>query len=66
MKLKPLLLAFLFFAYAEISFAQSFVWKTATSGGYTYKYVTDDPTKSRFYTLKNGLSAFIVSFLLVS
>jgi len=37
--------------------AQSnYQWKTASSGGYTYKYVTNDPTKARFYTLKNGLT----------
>lgn len=36
-----------------------FQWKTATSGGYTYKYVTNDPTKSRFYTLKNGLTVIL-------
>lgn len=59
MKLKPLLLAFLFFASAEISIAQNFAWKTATSGGYTYKYVTGDPTKSRFYTLPNGLTVIL-------
>lgn len=59
MKLKPLLLAFLFFASAEISSAQNFVWKTATSGGYTYKYVSGDPTKTRFYTLKNGLTVIL-------
>ncbi|MCD0488152.1 insulinase family protein [Pedobacter sp. MC2016-14] len=34
-------------------------WKTATSGGYTYKYVTNDPTKARFYTLKNGLTVIL-------
>jgi len=34
-------------------------WKTATSGGYTYKYVTNDPTKSRFYTLPNGLAVVL-------
>ncbi|MCX2584734.1 M16 family metallopeptidase [Pedobacter sp. MR22-3] len=34
-------------------------WKTAASGSYTYKYVTDDPTKSRFYTLKNGLTVVL-------
>ena len=40
--------------------AQSvYQWKTATSGGYTYKYVTSDPTKARFYTLKNGLSVIL-------
>jgi hypothetical protein len=39
--------------------AQGVAWKTATSGGYTYKYVTGDPTHSRFYTLKNGLTVIL-------
>lgn len=34
-------------------------WKEASSGGYTYKYVTNDPTKARFYTLKNGLTVIL-------
>lgn len=34
-------------------------WKEATSGGYTYKYVTNDPMKARFYTLKNGLTVIL-------
>lgn len=34
-------------------------WKEATSGGYTYKYVTNDPMKARFYTLKNGLKVIL-------
>ncbi|TAF45793.1 MAG: insulinase family protein [Sphingobacteriales bacterium] len=34
-------------------------WATATSGGYTYKYVVNDPTKARFYTLKNGLTVIL-------
>ena len=39
------------------SFAQQKMeWKQATSGGYPYKYVANDPTQSRFYTLKNGLT----------
>ncbi|SFI21981.1 M16 family metallopeptidase [Halpernia frigidisoli] len=41
-------------------FAQSkFEWKTATEGGYTYKYVSNDPMKARFYTLKNGLTVIL-------
>lgn len=40
--------------------AQStYQWKTGTSGGYSYKYVTNDPTKTRFYTLKNGLTVIL-------
>jgi predicted Zn-dependent peptidase len=42
------------------SIAQTgYQWKTASSGGYSYKYVTNDPTKSRFYTLKNGLTVIL-------
>lgn len=34
-------------------------WQTATTGGYTYKYVSNDPVKARFYTLKNGLTVIL-------
>ncbi|MBC7424434.1 MAG: insulinase family protein, partial [Ferruginibacter sp.] len=34
-------------------------WKEATSGGYTYRYVTGDPAKARFYTLKNRLTVIL-------
>lgn len=37
----------------------NYQWKDATSGGYTYKYVTNDPLKARFYTLKNGLKVIL-------
>lgn len=42
-------------------FAQSakFEWKEASEGGYTYKYVTNDPTHARFYKLKNGLTVIL-------
>lgn len=36
-----------------------FEWKEASSAGYTYKYVTNDPAKARFYTLKNGLAVIL-------
>jgi len=39
--------------------AQTYQWKTGTSGGYTYKYVTNDPSSTRFYTLKNGLTVIL-------
>jgi predicted Zn-dependent peptidase len=45
---------------AIISFSQKvYNWKTATSGGYTYKFVQNDPMKARFYTLKNGLTVIL-------
>lgn len=42
-------------AYAQTSHE----WKQASSGGYTYKYVTNDPMHARFYTLKNGLTVVL-------
>lgn len=36
-----------------------YAWKTATSGGYTYRYVSGDPLKARFYQLKNGLTVIL-------
>jgi predicted Zn-dependent peptidase len=59
MKNKLLLLACLLLAGSGVMAQSGYQWKTATSGGYTYKYVTNDPTKSRFYTLKNGLSVIL-------
>jgi len=34
-------------------------WQTVTTAGYTYKTVNGDPTKARFYTLKNGLTVIL-------
>ncbi len=43
-----------------LAFAQNkFEWKEATSNGYTYKYVSNDPMNARFYTLKNGLTVIL-------
>ena len=39
--------------------SQQHDWKEATSAGYTYKYVTNDPTSARYYTLKNGLTVIL-------
>lgn len=36
-----------------------FEWKQATANGYTYRYVANDPMQTRFYTLKNGLTAIL-------
>ena len=51
-----LLLTGTFTAFAQTS---KYEWKVASSGGYTYKYVTNDPAKARFYTLKNGLTVIL-------
>ncbi len=58
--LKKLLLGTLFCTLACVSFSQSkYQWKEATSGVYKYKYVTEDPTKARFYKLSNGLTVVL-------
>lgn len=51
----------LLFSTAVMFYAQGqdYQWKEAKSGGYTYKYVSNDPTKARFYTLKNGLTVIL-------
>ena len=42
------------------SFAQGkYQWKQVTVGNYTYKTVTNDPLKARFYTLSNGLTVIL-------
>jgi predicted Zn-dependent peptidase len=34
-------------------------WSSEKSEGFSYKYVTNDPTKTRFYTLGNGLTVIL-------
>lgn len=54
MKFTPLLFGLLL--TISLQAQKKYEWKTATAGGYTYKYVTNDPMNTRFYTLKNGLT----------
>ena len=57
MKLKRLIFLLLIISHSVAVSAQSrYQWKQATSGGYVYKYVSNDPMGTRFYTLKNGLT----------
>ena len=59
MKNKFLLLVCFLITGSGIMAQSNYQWKTASSSGYTYKYVTNDPTKARFYTLKNGLTVVL-------
>lgn len=59
MKTKLLLLVCLLITGSYLMAQSTYQWKTASSAGYTYKYVTNDPTKARFYTLKNGLTVVL-------
>jgi len=57
-KTLPILLAFLLIGCAN-SKRQT---KKASAGGYTYEYVTNDPTQTRIYTLDNGLKVYLSKF----
>ncbi len=35
------------------------VWKDAKAAGYKYRYVTNDPMQTRFYTLANGMTVIL-------
>nr|WP_276900057.1 insulinase family protein [Pedobacter kyonggii] len=59
MKLKIFVAVILSIANTVVNAQSLYQWKTASSGGYTYKYVTNDPTRSRFYTLSNGLTVIL-------
>lgn len=50
---------FLFISFGNLLAQEATEWKTATHDGYTYKYVSNDPTSSRFYTLDNGLTVIL-------
>ncbi len=56
---KQLFIVLLLAAPVCVSAQTGYAWKEATSGGFTYKYVTNDPAKARFYTLKNGLTVIL-------
>ena len=49
----------LFISIAAMAQTGKYQWKEAVSAGYKYKYVTNDPAKARFYTLKNGLTVIL-------
>lgn len=59
--LQRALLALLFLGVGASTQAQEkdYTWKEASSAGYTYRYVTNDPTHARFYTLDNGLTVIL-------
>ncbi len=56
---KRLSFSWMLMLVAVLAVAQTYRWQEATSGGYTYRYVTNDPTHSRFYTLRNGLTVIL-------
>lgn len=63
MQLSKIFFSFVFVAitlsFKGATAQDKYVWKQASSGGYTYKYVTNDPMQARFYTLANGLMVIL-------
>jgi len=59
MKKNLLLLVVMILPFVVMAQPSKYEWKQASAGGYTYKYVTNDPAKARFYTLKNGLTVIL-------
>lgn len=60
MRYQNFCLLLLFFVFSSSLTAQNkYEWKEASAAGYNYKYVTNDPMKARFYTLKNGLTVIL-------
>ncbi|MEJ5145292.1 M16 family metallopeptidase [Sphingobacterium sp. MYb388] len=52
-------LSLLFITTGTYAQVDKYQWKEASEGGYQYKYVTNDPIKTRFYKLKNGLTVIL-------
>ncbi|MBN9382328.1 MAG: insulinase family protein [Chitinophagaceae bacterium] len=61
MRLSRCFLVVMIFVSLTATAQDKYVWKQATSAGYTYKYVTGDPMQARFYTLANGLTVILSS-----
>ena len=38
---------------------EKYQWKDGKSAGYSYKFVSNDPMQTRFYTLRNGLTVIL-------
>ncbi|MCX2584452.1 M16 family metallopeptidase [Pedobacter sp. MR22-3] len=59
MRYRLVVFVMLFLTHMNLMAQSEKQWNTGFSGGYTYKYVSNDPTKSRFYILKNGLTVVL-------
>ena len=59
-RFKQTVLSLCLLLVASVAVAQGqYTWKEANSGGYKYRYVTNDPMQTRFYTLSNGLTVIL-------
>ena len=59
LNLKVLIFVLLTCSFFTSSGQDKFQWKESSAAGYKYRYVSNDPMKARFYTLKNGLTVIL-------
>src|SRR5580700_3890942 len=64
MRTKLSFFVFLLVGGVEVVLAQDgaqtkYEWRTDSSAGYAYRYVTNDPLQARVYTLSNGLTVLL-------
>ena len=59
LNLKVLIFVLLTCSFFTSSAQDKFQWKESSAAGYKYRYVSNDPMKARFYTLKNGLTVIL-------
>jgi predicted Zn-dependent peptidase len=57
--LRSFIVVFLLFSFSVSHAQNKYQWKEATAAGFKYRYVSNDPMKARFYTLKNGLTVIL-------
>lgn len=60
-KLKSIIIVVLSICTIKNTIAQvkQFQWNDEVDGKYTYRYVSNDPTHTRYYTLNNGLTVIL-------
>jgi zinc protease len=54
--------ALLLALFTQCSNDKKYATETAEANGYTYEFVTNDPLKTRIYTLKNGLKVYLSQY----
>jgi predicted Zn-dependent peptidase len=57
--MRNIIFLFLLIITVDANAQTKYEWKTDSSAGYTYSYVTNDPLQARVYTLSNGLTVLL-------
>ncbi|HUQ67184.1 MAG TPA: insulinase family protein [Flavitalea sp.] len=59
LNLKVLIVILFAFICLNVYSQDKYQWKETSTGGFRYRYVSNDPMKARFYRLKNGLTVIL-------